>query len=138
MTPVSGLLADYFGTRLTLKVSSYILGIMVAFNCYALITGAFFLPIIFITAAVLPLFHTPVYAFLLPLFKIDERYQCLAFSHALGSIIFSGSAPLISTILWQKTHIAVFPLLYFLLFVFIMILSVTYTNKNLASLSSLS
>lgn len=62
-------------------------------------------------AVSLALVHSPVYALLLPEFPILLRYRYLSIGHAVGSMLFSGTAPLYATFLWQQTRIIAAPLI---------------------------
>jgi hypothetical protein len=63
-------------------------------------------------AIALGILHAPGYVLLLQQFPLNVRYRCVSLSHALGSMMFSGTAPLICTFLWQTTSFPTIPFLY--------------------------
>ncbi|WP_010299896.1 MFS transporter [Candidatus Odyssella thessalonicensis] len=52
----------------------------------------------------LALMHSPGYVLLMRQFNISSRYRHLSIGHSLGSLLMSGTAPLLATYFWQKWH----------------------------------
>ena len=48
--------------------------------------------------------HSPGFVLLMRLFPATSRYRHISFGHSLGSLFFSGSAPLVASYLWQEWH----------------------------------
>jgi MHS family proline/betaine transporter-like MFS transporter len=111
--PISGLLADRFGPILVLKISLIGLLLATVLNTLMIQQGTINLWIFLSTTICLSFFSAPGLILLLQKFSIGERYRCLSIGHALGSMIFSGSAPMISLWFWHTTQIATAPLVYF-------------------------
>ncbi|MBW8309492.1 MAG: MFS transporter [Candidatus Paracaedibacteraceae bacterium] len=52
----------------------------------------------------LSLMHAPGYVLLMQQFPMVSRYRHMSVGHSLGSLLMSGTAPLIATYCWQKWH----------------------------------
>jgi hypothetical protein len=59
-------------------------------------------------------FVAPAYLFLTQQYDVNIRFRCLSLGHALGSMIFSGTTPVICLSLWQITGLTYAPFAYFL------------------------
>ncbi len=132
-SPIAGILADRFGREKLLKISLNGLVGVAFLNAMMLYQGIMPVWIIWLTSGLLSFFQAPGFVVLLEKFSIGERYRAASFGHAIGSCVFSGSAPIISFWLWHITQIQIIPLLYFLLLIFIGFLAIfllrTIPNK---------
>ncbi|AIK97160.1 MFS transporter [Candidatus Odyssella acanthamoebae] len=52
----------------------------------------------------LSLMHAPGYVLLMRQFPMTSRYRHMSLGHSLGSLLMSGTAPLVATYCWQKWH----------------------------------
>lgn len=52
--------------------------------------------------------HALIYRF----FGVNHRYRCVVAGHTLGSMLLSGSAPFICSLLWKTTGLSFIPLIY--------------------------
>lgn len=107
---LSSWMADRYGPFRTLWFSLF--GVMI--NCLSLILWAFNLWKLFPLALTLGTLNGPIYVLLLKQFPLKVRYRCIGLGHSLGSMLFSGSAPLLCTKLWQLTAFPCSPILYLL------------------------
>ncbi len=73
-----------------------------------------------LTAFAISAFSVPGYVLLMKCAPLPYRYRFLSLGHAIGSMLFSGTAPLIASLLWQHSLMPWMPFLYFL---FLLILS---------------
>jgi hypothetical protein len=82
--------------------------------------------------------HVPVFVFLIQQFNVGERYRCLSLGHAVGSMLFSGSTPAISTFIWYYTQMRLAPIGYFMVLVLMSITALSigqrYTYRDRAAL----
>lgn len=62
------------------------------------------LPLLCSISLFLSLMHGPGYILLAQQFPIHSRYRHMSIGHSLGSLLMSGTAPLIATYCWQKWH----------------------------------
>lgn len=112
--PLAGLAADYFGLKRTMFVSLGILLILSLLNVFMITQNKISLPLMGMTTIALAFFHSPGYVLWARQFSVGERFRCISMGHALGSMIFSGSTPMICTALWHTTQMPVIPMIYFI------------------------
>ncbi len=117
--PISGLLADRFGPIPVLKTSLMALVPAIVLNTWMIQQNTISPWIFLLTTMFISFFSAPGLILLLQKFSIGERYRCLSIGHALGSMLFSGSTPMISLWFWHTSKIAIAPLIYFSFLVFI-------------------
>lgn len=128
--PFAGWLTDKFGTQRILKYSMIFLIFNLAMNFYCIQIMRMPLWVLLATAINLAFFNTPGTIELLQDFPIHERYRCLSFSHALGSMIFSGTAPLVCLFLYHYLEWKTAPLLYCTFLVALGFISVVKYKKS--------
>lgn len=119
-TPVAGLIADRAGMVNTLKASALALSGMAVLNSMMLSFKIMPLGVMMLTSVVMAFFIVPGHAYLFGLYGVGERYRGLSLGHTLGSMIFSGSAPIISLFIWRQSGAEQGPLAYFMGLVFLM------------------
>jgi len=112
-TPIAGFMADKLGAIWVMKISSFCLFAAIILNGMMIIKGVMPDWLIGFTAATLSFMQAPGFVVLFQKFSIGERYRCASMGHAIGSVLFSGSAPFISYGLWYLTNLAIAPLFYF-------------------------
>lgn len=62
------------------------------------------LPLLCLISLSLSFMHSPGYVLLMGQFPITSRYRHISLGHSSGSLLMSGTAPLLASILWQKWH----------------------------------
>ena len=62
------------------------------------------LPILIFCSIALAAIHSPGFVLLMRQFPSSSRYRHISFGHSVGSLLFSGSAPLVASYFWQKWH----------------------------------
>ncbi len=129
--PLSGLLADRFGAIRVMKFSLWGLFIAAILNIALFHETEIFSWLMGITAAFIACFQGPGFVVLFQKFKVSERYRCVSIGHALGSMLFSGSAPFVGFWIWQQSGIAVLPFVYFLILIGMGFLAVFLLNDRL-------
>lgn len=117
--PIAGWCCDRYGPFKVAKISFLGLLPLIILNVYMLSQNRLPFSLMILTSMALSFFHTPGFVTILQKFEISERYRCSSLSHAIGSMLFSGSTPLISLGIWQLTHHEVAPLFYFALLCFL-------------------
>jgi MHS family proline/betaine transporter-like MFS transporter len=111
--PIAGILADRFGPIQILKISLIGLFIAAIVNTAMINQGTMNIWVFLATTVLVSFFSIPGFIILLQQFSVSERYRCLSFGHAIGSMIFSGSTPIISLYFWSVTKIPTAPIIYF-------------------------
>jgi len=111
--PLAGWLCDRYGPFLIAKIAFYSLLPLIALNIYMLAQSVMPFWLMGLTAGTLAFFHVPGAVTLLQKFEVSIRFRCSSLSHALGSMLFSGTAPLMSLWIWRTTNIEIAPLFYF-------------------------
>lgn len=102
-TPLAGWIADQVGPKKFLQFASANLFLVVLMNVIMIAVGCFSFYLVALTTISLAFFQAPVFVVILEHLKVRERYRCLSIGHSLGSMLFSGSAPVIALWLWQVT-----------------------------------
>jgi MHS family proline/betaine transporter-like MFS transporter len=110
--PIAGFIADHWRSYLVLKYSWVMSLLLIGVSGLVLWYKMSSLILFLLLAIALSFFSTPLYALLMQQFPVRHRYQCLSIGHSIGSLLFSGTAPLIGTFLWQKTQLPAFSLIY--------------------------
>ncbi len=113
--PLAGLIADRFGAFKVLKWALWSLLGVGFLNIFMIQQLNIPFWLIGLTAGILAFSQTPGNIVLLRAFSTGERYRCMSIGHAMGSMIFSGSATVIGLWLWQITGWVAAPLIYFVL-----------------------
>lgn len=119
MLPLSGLAADKWGIYRVIQtacIATFFLIILLLINFESSGSLQLLIPCI---AIALSFCQGPAFVALMQQFPTSYRYRSVSIGHAVGSMLFSGSAPVVSTWLWQKTALNTAPLYYFF-FLFLM------------------
>lgn len=115
--PVAGWMADRYGALRVFKLAGLSLFGLVLLHLWVLSQNTFPFGLMLLTAIVLPFFHAPGFVLVAEKFKVEERYRCISFGHSVGSMLFSGSAPLVGLWIWQLTQVTIAPFIYFALLI---------------------
>jgi len=107
---------DYFGEKIIrqiFKIFMIGLTLMIGINIYYIHQKTMPQWVMLVTA----FFMTPVHSVgLVLIYKkllVSERFRCSSLGHAIGSMLFSGTAPFMSLWLWKITQFPSAPLFYF-------------------------
>lgn len=112
--PLAGYLADKFGTEKILVGGSLTVAILLTSMIFCASQGLYPLVLFNLLAGSLPFFINSGHVVLTRYISVKERYRCINIGHSMGSLLFSGSTPAISLMIWQQTHIEYGPLIYIL------------------------
>lgn len=113
-TPIVGMIADKITPLKVLKISGLCLIITIGLNNFMISRGLLPTWVWMLTVINLAFFHTPGFVMLLEKFSVRERFRCISIGHAIGSMVFSGTAPFLSLWIWKCTGQATSPLWYML------------------------
>lgn len=110
MLVVAAFVSDY-----TTPLKVMVVGLLVTSICIMVMMIEFTADIInpmtwYSLAGACALVHAPGFTLLLPQFHPLHRFRSISLAHAVGSILFSGTAPLIVTALWSNTGNPIAPL----------------------------
>jgi MHS family proline/betaine transporter-like MFS transporter len=126
--PVCGFIADYLKILPTLKLSFLLCFIMIIANGVALHLNVAPDWLMAATTISFVLFHIPAFVLLVKMFSVGERYRCMSMGHALGSVIFSSSSPLIANYFYIHFQHPVAPLFYCAFLVVLGLVAVLYVR----------
>lgn len=115
--PVAGWSADAWGLSRIGKTSGFIALGFAVLNLGFIMNGIASFPLMALTTISLVFFTAPGYLFLTRSYEVGIRFRCLSLGHAVGSMLFSGTTPMICLFLWQSTALPYLPYLYFLFFI---------------------
>ncbi len=113
--PLAGWAADLWGLARMAKLGGLLTVSLVALNTLMVLNGAVFFPLMILTTITMVLFYAPGYLFLIQQFDVGIRFRALSLGHTIGSMLFSGTTPVVCLFLWQSTNLSYGPFLYFLL-----------------------
>lgn len=111
---ISGKLADKIGTGIMIR-RGIELAVVGAFMMVTAIIKKSIIMVVcgqIITAIGLAPFNSLSHALIYRLFAVSNRYRCVSVGHTLGSMLLSGTAPFICSILWRYSTISYAPVLY--------------------------
>jgi MHS family proline/betaine transporter-like MFS transporter len=115
--PLAGWAADRWGYVRVGKTGGIVTSGLAIINLILIADRIVFIPIMFLTTVSMAFFVAPAYLFLTQQYDVNIRFRCLSLGHALGSMAFSGTTPVICLSLWQMTGLSYAPFLYFLFLV---------------------
>lgn len=128
--PLAGWTADRWGYVRVGRVGG-IMTIGLAFiNLILIIDGIIFIPAMLLTTISMAFFVAPGYLFLTQQYDVGIRFRCLSLGHAVGSMIFSGTTPVICLSLWQITGLSYAPFIYFLFLVIMGVSAFIWRSKE--------
>ncbi len=112
--PFAGWAADSWGIARMGKIGGFMTFGLVALNAVMINKGIVFIPAMILTTITMVFFVAPGYLFLMQHYDVSVRFRCLSLGHTTGSMLFSGTTPLVCLFLWQSTALSYAPYLYFL------------------------
>jgi len=128
--PLAGWASDRWG-YVRIGKTGGILTIGLAIINLILITDEIvFIPAMLLTTISMAFFTAPAYLFLTQQYDVNIRFRCLSLGHALGSMIFSGTTPVICLSLWRMTGFTYAPFAYFLFLVTVGAIAFTWRAKQ--------
>lgn len=128
--PLSGVVADKYGREKTLFWGCIASTVLFAANMLVISQGAYSIPLQILTAGVIPFSRVTGYVIVTKMFPVEQRHRCLGLAHAMGSMIFSGTAPLVGMTLWKLTGIAQIPLAYCFVLIGMILVSIAYLVRQ--------
>jgi MHS family proline/betaine transporter-like MFS transporter len=115
--PFAGWAADRWGYVRVGKTGGILTFGLAIINLILMIDGIVFIPAMLFTTICMAFFVAPAYLFLTQQYDVNIRFRCFSLGHAFGSMIFSGTTPVICLSLWQFTGLSCAPFIYFLFLV---------------------
>lgn len=116
---ISGTLADRFGKMIVIKAATIaslmacsLLAIAIRYQMLNLAIAAS----LFLSIAVAP-FNALAHGIVIKIFAVNERYRAIGLGHAIGSMLMSGTANYICSVLIKDYNLILFPLIYVSIFV---------------------
>jgi MHS family proline/betaine transporter-like MFS transporter len=128
--PFAGWSADRFGYVRVGKLGGIITIGLAFINLVLIHDGIVFLPIMILITMSMPFFVAPAYLFLTQQYDVKIRFRSFCLGHAIGSMIFSGTTPVVCLFLWQTTGFAFAPFIYFLFLITIGITAFSWRAKE--------
>jgi MHS family proline/betaine transporter-like MFS transporter len=111
----AGFVADYYGRRKVAMLAFPIFIISCIANVFEIAEGQINPIYYFISTISMPFMLTPALSFLKQSIPVNIRYRIFSLAHSIGSIVISSTTPLISTYLYEKTHLNWVPIIYFIM-----------------------
>ena len=115
--PLAGWAADVWGLVRMAKLGGLLTVSLVLLNTLMVLNGAIFFPLMILITVAMVFFYAPGYLFLMQQYDVSVRFRCLSLGHTIGSMLFSGTTPVVCLFLWQSTNLSYAPFLYFLFLV---------------------
>lgn len=115
--PLAGWASDRLGYVRVGKTGGLLTIGFAVINLVLITDGIIFIPTMLLTTISMAFFVAPGYLFLTQQYDVNIRFRCLSLGHAIGSMIFSGTTPVICLSLWQFTGFTYAPFAYFLFLV---------------------
>jgi MHS family proline/betaine transporter-like MFS transporter len=112
--PFAGWIADRFGYVRIGNLGGIMTICLAMINLVLIHDGIVFLPMMFLTTMSMAFFVAPAYLFLTQQYDVKIRFRSFCLGHAIGSMLFSGTTPLVCLYLWQTTGFSFAPFAYFL------------------------
>lgn len=112
--PLAGWASDRWGYVKVGKTGGIMTVGLAIINLILIVDEIIFVPIMLLTTISMAFFVAPAYLFLTQQYDVNIRFRCLSLGHAIGSMIFSGTTPVICLSLWQMTDLSYAPFAYFL------------------------
>lgn len=112
--PFAGWVADRLGYVRAGTLGGIITIGLAMINLVLISDGIVFLPIMILTTVSMAFFVAPAYLFLTQQYDVKIRFRSFCLGHAIGSMLFSGTTPVICLYLWQTTGFSFAPFAYFL------------------------
>ena len=128
--PLSGVVADKYGRERTLFIGCIASIILFATNMLVISNGAYSIPLQILTAGVIPFTRVTGYVIVTKMFSVEQRHRCLGIAHAFGSMLFSGTAPLVGMALWRLTDVPHMPLVYCFVLIGMIVVSILYLMRQ--------
>jgi MHS family proline/betaine transporter-like MFS transporter len=135
--PLAGWAADLWGLARMAKICGLLTISLVALNTLMILTGTVSFPLLILITIVMVFFYAPGYLFLMQQYDVGIRFRCLSLGHTLGSMLFSGTTPVVCLFLWQSTKQPYVPYLYFLFLVMMGLTAFIWGDTNRKSSSQL-
>jgi len=131
--PIAGWAADIWGLSRTAKIGGLLTLSHLLVHIGMIINGIVFFPIMFSTTISMVFFFAPAFLFLLKHYDVGIRFRCLSLGHTIGSMLFSGSTPVVCLFLWKNTLTSYIPYLYFLFLVSMGLAAFVLNGKSKSS-----
>ena len=128
--PLAGWIADLWGLARIAKIGGFLMASLVALNTLMIIDGVISFPLMILTTIAMVFFFAPGYLFLINQYDVSVRFRCLSLGHTMGSMLFSGTTPVVCLFLWQNTNLSYAPFLYFLFLITIGLTAFIWGDNN--------
>lgn len=124
--PLGGFIADLIGIKKTMYYSGLFLVVFITNICHCVMHQAVNLVSLIMISLFLGIFSAPSYVLIINHFQVKDRYRLISVGHALGSMFFSGTAPIIVMALWNFTQQ---PGIIFGYFIFLLVIGLITINR---------
>jgi len=128
--PFAGWAADRWGYVKVGRLGGIMTLGLAIINLILIIDGIVFMPVMLLTTISMACIVAPSYLFLTQQYDVNIRFRCFSLGHAFGSMLFSGTTPVICLSLWQITGLSCAPYLYFLFLVIMGALAFAWRAKD--------
>jgi MHS family proline/betaine transporter-like MFS transporter len=131
---ISGRVSDRWGYAVTIQSMGVIL-LLVIYPIFLLLHAGHLLFFFIALGVCAGLFLGPMNAYLNTLFPAEVRYSGIAFGYMVGSALFGGTMPLITSYYIYETHNLMVPAFYLMSLIFIVLAAISLKEVSLRKLS---
>ena len=130
MSLFSGIMADQvsFYKQVYIFISLTLLALLAMLVCQ--IYGNYYVFFHILIAFFVPFFTIPIHVKIQSLFKTRIRMRMCSLSHAVGSMIFSSSTPLICMLIWRYTNSFSIIISLFAIQIIVILVSLIYIHRK--------
>lgn len=111
--PLAGWVADRCGLAWVGKVGGMVALCLVGLNIALIFHSIPSFTVMILTTISMVFFLAPAFLYFTQAFEVGARFRCQSLGHTIGSMLFSGTTPVVSLFLWQVTGLSYVPYLYF-------------------------
>jgi len=115
--PFAGWAADSWGLARMGKIAGCLTLCLATIHTAMIAKGIVSFPLMVLITMGIVFFLAPAFIFFTQHLDVSARFRCQSLGHAFGSMLFSGTTPVVSLFLWQSTERPCAPYLYFLFLV---------------------
>ena len=124
--PLGGFIADLIGVKKTMYYAGLSLVVFITNVCYCIMHQTIHLAPLIMISLFLGIFSAPSYVLIINHFRVKDRYRLISVGHSLGSMFFSGTAPMVVMALWNFTQQ---PEIIFSYFIFLLVIGLVSVSR---------
>jgi len=128
--PLAGWAADRWGYVKVGKIGGSITFSLAIVNIFLIMDGIVSFPMVVFITLSMAFYVAPAYLFLTQQYDVKIRFRCFCIGHAIGSMLFSGTNPVVCLYLWQVTGLSFAPFVYCLFLITLGMIAFIWRAKD--------